>query len=61
MKNAAPHLFMFTISLLLVTSIIQAIQKLQRQHYSTMITFARSMDIIVSLGRDAWSTFSSRK
>lgn len=26
MKNAAPHLFAFTISLLLTTSIIQAIQ-----------------------------------
>jgi hypothetical protein len=31
------------------------------QHYSTMITSARSMNVIVSLGRDAWSTFSSRK
>jgi hypothetical protein len=61
MKNAAPHLFLFTISLLLVTSIIQAIQRLQRQHYSTMITSARSMNVIVSLGRDAWSTFSSGK
>ena len=61
MKNAAPHLFLFTISLLLVTSIIQAIQRLQGQHYSTMITSARSMNVIVSLGRDAWSTFSSSK
>ena len=28
MKNTAPHLFLFTISLLLATSIIQAIQTL---------------------------------
>ena len=62
MKNTAPHLFLFTISLLLATSIIQAIQRLLTmrarvifpllrmqtgQHYSTMITSARSMNIIV--------------
>jgi hypothetical protein len=62
MKNTAPHLFVFTISLLLATSIIQAIQTLLTMrarvifpllrmqtghHYSTVITSARSMDVIV--------------
>ena len=62
MKNTAPPLFVFTISLLLATSIIQAIQTLLTmrarvifpllrmqtgQHYSTVITSARSMDVIV--------------
>jgi hypothetical protein len=31
-KNTAPHLFLFTISLLLATSIIQAIQTLLTMH-----------------------------
>jgi hypothetical protein len=62
MKNTAPHLFVFTIAFLLATSIIQAIQTLLMkraraifpllrmqtgQHYSTLITSARSMDVIV--------------
>jgi len=62
MKNTAPPLFVFTISLLLATSIIQAIQTLLTMrarvifpllrmqpghHYSTVITSARSMDVIV--------------
>jgi hypothetical protein len=62
MKNTAPHLFVFTISFLLATSIIQAIQtwltkrarvifpllRMQTgQHCSTLITSVRSMDVIV--------------
>jgi len=62
MKHTDAYPFVLTISLLLATPIIQAIQTLLTmrarvifpllrmptgQHYSTMITSARSMDVIV--------------
>jgi len=62
MKNTAPHMFLFTLALLLATLIIQAIQTLLTkrarvivpllrmptgQHYSALITSARSMDVLV--------------
>jgi hypothetical protein len=62
MKNTDAYLFVLTISLLLATPIIQAIQTLLAmrarvifpllrletgQHYSTLITSVRSMDVIV--------------
>lgn len=64
MKNTDVYRFALTISLLLATPITQAIQTLLTmrervifpllrmltgQHYSTMITSARSMDVIVCL------------
>jgi hypothetical protein len=62
MKNTEGYLFVLTISLLLAAPIIQAIQTLLAmrarviypllrleagQHYSTLITSARSMDAII--------------
>ena len=62
MKNTDAYPFVLTISLLLATPIIQALQTLLTmrervifpllrmptgQHYSTMITSARSMNVIV--------------
>ena len=69
MKNTAPHLFLFTIALLLATSIIQVIQTLLMkraqaifpllrmqigQLYSTLITSARSMDVLVCPHCKSW-------
>jgi len=42
MKNAAPHLFLFTISLLLATSIIQAIQRLLTMRARVIFPLLRS-------------------
>lgn len=62
MKNTDAYLFVLTISFLLATPIVQAIQTLLAmrariifpllrletgQHYSMLITSARSMDVIV--------------
>ena len=62
MKNTDAYLFVLTISLLLATPIVQAIQTLLAmrarvifpllrmqtgQHYSTLITPARNTDVIV--------------